>query len=1047
MRNLTIMIALVIFGIILSLGLNLFGKLADMDNDAGKWHVGDIFLTLVILLMGLLVLSHIRYREAMGDLARKTSLKKPDIDRGPNFHKLFNSLEEGMCLHEIIRDRSGKAVDYRITDVNPSYERILGIKREKAIGKPASKLYGSDEVPYLERYARVASSGEAISFETYFPPMKKYFAISAFLYGPDNFATLFSDITLKKRTQRMLLKNLEHYRNLIDKTNDVAFSLDAEGRFTYVSPQINRLGLSPAKRISGEISEIAIPEDRGMMEEEFKRIITTGEESPVIFRSTDREENLMWFEGITKVKKNRAGRAVGLTGVLRDLTDRKALEQSRMKIHMIGKMLAELNEVLMRDPDETALLNEACRIILEVGGYRFAWIGYAQEDEGQTIRPMAYRGFSGEIFEKGKVSWGENEMGQNPAGRAIRTGRPSTGHNLKIDFLQADREKTVEKGFALTLALPLKRVNKPFAVLNIYSGEEYVFDETDVVLLTELADRLALGISISQRSHTEHERSERALLESETRFSAFMDHLPAGVFIKDESSRVLYVNRYMREHFDAEKWIGKFPYEYLPKGAADSMVNVEREILKKGHISTTGPITDVHGVERIFQTDKFAIERKGNPPLMGAVELDITDRKRAEEELKIKLIEAQNLYEFTKGIKYSDTMEDLYRRSLSRICSDFSFERGLLFSVDDIHDSLELVESLGFTNRKGAVTIPLYGDESLLTKAALDMDYFAVKRGRLPSDDRRIELPRILAETMGFPGPEDSYIIAPIHAKNMSFGVMVLDFKNYESFPRDSINRLAMYLSTVGTVFENVRLYHSLESSYERLKEIDRIRGDFIDVAAHELRTPLSSLKIYTDMMGMGKIGIFTDEENTYLTDMNKNIGKLNKLIVEMLDFTRTRSRILDISPEEFDLADIIKQVMNGFTTIAATKGITMKYQGKGDTTARFDRELMEKVVTNLVSNAMKYSPREGSITLEAEEKINNILVAVKDNGPGIVKEHLPRIFERFYIGDTSLTREKDKMGLGLPIAKAIIESHGGKIYVESEPGKGSTFSFFIPKN
>jgi len=199
--------------------------------------------------------------------------------------------------------------------------------------------------------------------------------------------------------------------------------------------------------------------------------------------------------------------------------------------------------------------------------------------------------------------------------------------------------------------------------------------------------------------------------------------------------------------------------------------------------------------------------------------------------------------------------------------------------------------------------------------------------------------------------------------------------------------------------------------------------------------------------MGMGKIGVFTEEENTYLTDINKNIGKLNKLIVEMLDFTRTRSKILDISPEEFDLAVIIQDTINGFATIAATKGITMEYHRKGNTTARFDRELMEKVVTNLVSNAMKYSPREGTITLKAEEKINNIVVAVKDTGPGIVKEHLPRIFERFYIGDTSLTREKDRMGLGLPIAKAIIESHGGKIYVESEPGKGSTFSFFIPKN
>jgi len=120
------------------------------------------------------------------------------------FRGLYSAMNEGLCLHEIIYGESGEAVDYRIIDVNPAYESILGIKREKAVGSKASELYGTGEPPYLEIYAKVAASGEPTSFETFFPPMEKHFVISVFSPGKGKFATIFFDITERKNAEKMI---------------------------------------------------------------------------------------------------------------------------------------------------------------------------------------------------------------------------------------------------------------------------------------------------------------------------------------------------------------------------------------------------------------------------------------------------------------------------------------------------------------------------------------------------------------------------------------------------------------------------------------------------------------------------------------------------------------------------------------------------------------------------------------------------------------------------------------------------------------------------
>jgi PAS domain S-box-containing protein len=253
-------------------------------------------------------------------------------------------------------------------------------------------------------------------------------------------------------------------------------------------------------------------------------------------------------------------------------------------------------------------------------------------------------------------------------------------------------------------------------------------------------------------------------------------------------------------------------------------------------------------------------------------------------------------------------------------------------------------------------------------------------------------------------------------------------------------------LACISDITERRELEKELASSLIRLKQIDRTRSEFVDIASHELRTPMSSIKVFIDLMRSRKIGNFTDKEITYLDDINSNIEDLNKLINEMLDYTRTDSEILNISPENNNIANLASEIVGKFKTVAETRNISVNLISKGTIQAIYDQDLMKKVFSNLVSNAVKYSNENGKIQIKIQEEADTIDVLVKDTGIGIPKEDIPHIFERFYMGDTSLTRDRDKLGFGLPIAKAIVERHGGKIWVESELGKGSNFYFTIPK-
>jgi signal transduction histidine kinase len=242
--------------------------------------------------------------------------------------------------------------------------------------------------------------------------------------------------------------------------------------------------------------------------------------------------------------------------------------------------------------------------------------------------------------------------------------------------------------------------------------------------------------------------------------------------------------------------------------------------------------------------------------------------------------------------------------------------------------------------------------------------------------------------------------------------------------------------------------YVKLENAFAELKENDEIKSEFISTASHELRTPITVINSYVEMFEGGMLGELTGIQREKVAIISSQIEHMIRLVEDMLDVSRLESKALKINKYLIRVDDIARKALDDLSRLAGLKeqSVSLTIEGELPEVEGDDRRI-KQVFNNLLTNAIKYTPKKGKIEVIISDEAEDIRVSIIDNGIGVAKKDQQRIFEKFYTGSgSSLTRESGRMGLGLAIAKGIIEAHEGRIWVESEVGRGSTFIFTLPK-
>lgn len=285
----------------------------------------------------------------------------------------------------------------------------------------------------------------------------------------------------------------------------------------------------------------------------------------------------------------------------------------------------------------------------------------------------------------------------------------------------------------------------------------------------------------------------------------------------------------------------------------------------------------------------------------------------------------------------------------------------------------------------------------------------------------------------------------PLCLGEQTLGVLHVQSTDEEGFDQDDVSTLQNVAGQITIALENARAYAVELEAVKQLRELDRFKRHFLANMSHELRTPLTNIIGFSRLMLKGIGGVLTEQQRHDLQIIYQDSTHLLGLINDLLDISQIEAGLMELEFQEVDLAELIYSVMATASALVRDKEIELRQEIAADLPrVEADAARLRRVLLHLLANAAKFTER-GTITVRARSADGQVIVSVSDTGRGIPPEDRERIFQRFNQGSLVNGRRRDGAGLGLALCKEFVEMHGGSIQVESEVGKGSTFTFSLP--
>lgn len=346
------------------------------------------------------------------------------------------------------------------------------------------------------------------------------------------------------------------------------------------------------------------------------------------------------------------------------------------------------------------------------------------------------------------------------------------------------------------------------------------------------------------------------------------------------------------------------------------------------------------------------------------------------------------------------------------------------------------------------IIIPLWATQNLSVRAITEKKRFVAENVSdilVPAIDR--EWVDNFQQTLGI----RSSIVYPIIAKDKILGTINFSLSKPEAeIKEEEWEILDSFVGAVGIALDNALLFKSVTDSAQRLKEanaklqeLDKMKDEFLSIASHELRTPMTIVKDYVSVMLNDKS--LSQENREMLEKVFVSTQRLISLVNDNLDVSKIESGTMQFDPVDFDISKLAVEVRDELSEKYTSKNQKLEVM-VGDFNVKADRNKIHQVLMNLMDNAVKYTPENGLIEVTFMKIENTLVTTIFDNGPGIKPEDMSKLFQKFErIGDVNTQQTITGTGLGLYLCKMIVEKSGGEIRAESEEGKGTKFIFTLP--
>jgi signal transduction histidine kinase len=454
----------------------------------------------------------------------------------------------------------------------------------------------------------------------------------------------------------------------------------------------------------------------------------------------------------------------------------------------------------------------------------------------------------------------------------------------------------------------------------------------------------------------------------------------------------------------------------------------------RGDLSESVPITSRDEVGLLTATFNDTVVRLRS---LVQTEAERDQLRKLTEELKA-------LAEVGRAVNSTLDLDAVLHTIISRASQLAATEGGLIYEYDDATNQLRLRAVQNFEEDLASAlrAKPLRKGEGV--------------GGRVVETRAPFQVPDITAEGAYQVHIRDVLVSAgyrallavPLIREERVIGAFLVGRKQPGEFSHETVELLTTFASQSALAIENARLFRQLEQKSRELEEASRHKSQFLANMSHELRTPLNAIIGFSEVLHEQMFGDLNEKQADYISDIHSSGQHLLSLINDILDLSKIEAGHIELSLGEFDLPAAIENAVTVLKERAARHGVRLEVDvDKGLGSFYADERKFKQILLNLLSNAVKFTPEGGRVRLSAEQVKGELLVSVNDSGVGIAESDQELIFEEFRQVATKDQNRPEGTGLGLALTKKFVEMHHGRIWVRSEPGKGSTFAFTLPYN